>query len=366
MTDKTKEFINKAIKVHGNKYDYSKVKYENNLKEVIIICKVHGDFLQLPKTHKRGNGCIECGREKTVNSKKSNTEDFIKKANIIHHNKYNYSKVIYNKAIDKVIIICEVHGEFLQTPNTHLDGSGCYDCGKLTMAKKQSLTKDEFIEKSIKIHGNNYDYSKVEYINNNTNIIIICKEHGEFSQTPQSHLTGSRCYECSIISSIEKRTKTTSNFIEESIKKYGNIFDYSKTVYKKCDENIIIICKEHGEFEQTPSTHLNSSYCCPKCVSNNIGKCNNSNSVEFIEKAIKIHGNKYDYSKVKYIKANHKVIIICKEHGDFEQVPNSHLNGNGCYNCGKLTMAKKQSLTKDEFIEKSIDIHGNIYDYSKV
>ena len=61
MSDKTIEFINKSKEVHGDKYDYSKVVYENNLKEVLIICKKHGEFLQLPKTHKRGSGCNSCG-----------------------------------------------------------------------------------------------------------------------------------------------------------------------------------------------------------------------------------------------------------------------------------------------------------------
>jgi hypothetical protein len=92
----TEQFIIEAKEKHADKYDYSKVVYENNLKEVIITCKEHGEFLQLPKTHKRGNGCKDCGREKTMNGKKSNTNDFIKKSNIIHNNKYDYSKVEYN------------------------------------------------------------------------------------------------------------------------------------------------------------------------------------------------------------------------------------------------------------------------------
>ena len=362
----TEQFIIEAKEKHGDKYDYSKVEYENNLKEVIIICKEHGEFLQLPKTHKRGNGCKDCGREKTINGKKSNKNDFIKKAKEIHGDKYDYSKVEYIKANEKVVIICKEHGEFQQTPNSHLYGAGCKKCSTEINSDKQRKTLEEFIIEACEKHGDNYDYSKVDYINYNTIVLIICKEHGEFQQTPNNHLSGKKCYKCSILSRIEKRTKTTDKFIKEAKEKHGDKFDYSKTNYNNCNEQIIIICKEHGEFQQTPISHLNGSICCQKCVLNNIGKWNNSNSNEFIEKSNVIHNNKYDYSKVEYINANKKVVLVCKIHGDFEITPNSHLNGSGCYYCGKLNMAQKQSLSKEEFVQKSIDIHGNIYDYSKV
>jgi len=101
----TKQFIIDATLIHEDKYDYSKVVYENNLKEVIIICKEHGEFLQLPKTHKRGNGCKDCGFIIMKNKQKSNTYDFINKSIIKHGDKYDYSKVVYINAFTKVIII---------------------------------------------------------------------------------------------------------------------------------------------------------------------------------------------------------------------------------------------------------------------
>ena len=116
-TQSTEQFIIEAKEKHGNKYDYSKVVYENNLKEVIIICDKHGKFQQLPKTHKRGNGCKDCGREKTINGKKSNTNKFINKSKEIHGDKYDYSKVEYINTHTNVIIYCKKHKiEYLQTP----------------------------------------------------------------------------------------------------------------------------------------------------------------------------------------------------------------------------------------------------------
>lgn len=99
----TETFIEKAKAVHGDKYDYSKVEYNNILKEVIIICREHGEFEQLPKTHKRGNGCIKCGKDKASHARKNTLEEFIEKATQVHGAKYDYSKVEYKKSCQKVI-----------------------------------------------------------------------------------------------------------------------------------------------------------------------------------------------------------------------------------------------------------------------
>ena len=91
----TEEFIEKAKKIHGDKYDYSKVKYINNHIKVEIKCKEHGIFFQRPNGHLRGSECIKCGLNKISNIKRSNREEFIEKAIKVHGNKYDYSKVNY-------------------------------------------------------------------------------------------------------------------------------------------------------------------------------------------------------------------------------------------------------------------------------
>jgi hypothetical protein len=329
----TELFIEKAKEVHGNTYDYSKVNYQHNLKEVIIICKEHGDFLQLPKTHKRGNGCIKCGINSRTNKRTKSLDNFIIQTKNIHGDKYDYSKVEYYKSRDKIIIICKLHGEFEQTPNSHLQGNGCKKCSTEYISNLHRSNITNFINDAKKIHGDKYDYSKVNYINCKTNIIIICKQHGEFEQIPQGHLSGNGCNKCGRILAIKNKTKTKEEFINKTVEVHGTKFDYSKVNYINISTNIIIICKLHGEFQQTPSKHLQSKTCCPLCVLNNIGKWNNSNSINFITKSIKIHGNIYDYSKVNYKKAIENVIIICKDHGEFKITPNSHLNGSGCSKC---------------------------------
>lgn len=126
-----KEFIDRANKVHCNKYDYTNFIYRNMHTKGSITCSIHGDFQQTPHNHLRKQGCPECAKLKYGAYQKSNTEDFIKKAKQVHHNKYDYSMVEYKNNYTKICIICPEHGEFFQKPNDHLKSHGCPECGKI-------------------------------------------------------------------------------------------------------------------------------------------------------------------------------------------------------------------------------------------
>jgi hypothetical protein len=327
--NKTEEFIKKAIKIHKNKYDYSKVNYVNTSTKVLIICKEHGEFQQMPQNHLNGSICHKCSGKY-----KLSTEEWIEKAKECHRDKYNYSKVNYTSIRNKVIIICKIHGEFEQMPQNHLNGLICHKC-----SCKYKLTTEEWIEKAKEVHGKKYDYSKVNYLNNKKDIIIICKEHGEFEQFPQNHLNGSICHKCS-----GNYTPTTEEWIEKAKEVHGDKYNYSKVNYINSNTKVIIICKEHGEFEQIPTLHINKCQCgCVKCWYNEMKLIYSSNTSEFIEKAKTIHGDKYDYSKVNYNNSETKVKIICKEHGEFEQKPNNHINNKcGCPKCNPTGYSKSQ------------------------
>ena len=191
------DFIEKSKKIHGNKYDYSKVDYINSATKVCIMCPEHGEFLQLANDHVQGSGCTECSRHKRSLSTRSDQHIFIKKSKKIHGNKYDYSKVDYINSRTKVSIICPEHGEFSVIPNAHISmKSGCPVCGEIKNRENKRETTDIFIEKSKKIHGNKYDYSKVDYVANKTKVCIICPEHGEFWQTPNGHKNGNSCPRC--------------------------------------------------------------------------------------------------------------------------------------------------------------------------
>ena len=184
----TEKFVEKARKVHGNKYDYSKVEYKNAHTKVCITCPIHGEFWQIPNDHLNGCGCPKCKIDKITLLKKGTTNTFIEKAKKVHGDKYDYSKVNYINAKTKICIICPIHGEFWQTPNKHLNGEGCIKCGIQNQSNSKKCTIKDFIERAKKVHGNKYDYSKVEYINNKTKVCIVCPEHGEFWQEPSSHI----------------------------------------------------------------------------------------------------------------------------------------------------------------------------------
>lgn len=192
------EFITKAKLKHGDKYDYSKIKYTSVQHKVCIICPEHGEFWQRAGSHiVKGCGCELCGNVIKGKKLSLSKDNFLIRANKIHKNKYDYSKVEFKHSENKVSIICPEHGEFLQTVHGHLNGKGCSKCANENNGKRSRLTKEQFIINSKLKHGDKYDYSKVEYIDNRTKVIIICPVHGEFYQAPSSHASqGHGCPRC--------------------------------------------------------------------------------------------------------------------------------------------------------------------------
>lgn len=258
----TVDFINKATIIHGDKYNYSKVNYINSKSKVIILCPKHGEFEQTAFVHLKGGQCIKCIRDEYRNRYVSNTINFIEKSKIIHGDKYDYSKVEYISAHNCVDIICKKHGCFKQTPTRHLSGSGCQLCAIESRINKNSSTTDEFIYKSRIVHGNKYDYSKVEYISAISNVNIICNLHGSFLQIPNSHLNGSGCPECSKLYSHNRLDLL--EFINKSNSIHNNKYNYSKSVYINQLTKIEIICDLHGSFWQAPTNHYKGQGC-PVC-----------------------------------------------------------------------------------------------------
>ena len=267
MNKKNEQFIERATTVHGDKYDYSKVAYKNCDTKVCIICPIHGEFYQTPYLHNHGCGCPLCGKEKSDKAKTSNTPLFIEKSIKKHNSKYNYSKVNYINNSTKVCIMCPEHGEFWQTPSSHLKGSGCPKCYNKKKLTLFNHSKKQFIERATTVHGDKYDYSKVIYTNARKKVCIICPEHGEFWQTPTSHNRGCGCPKCALENKRIIKLLDINKFIENAKKMHGNKYDYSKAIYIGAKEKIEILCPIHGEFWQTPDAHMHGSGC-QKCANN--------------------------------------------------------------------------------------------------
>lgn len=281
--------------------------------------------------------------------KKLTQEEVIERARIVHGDRYDYSLVDYVNIDEKICIICKDHGIFWQSAYVHLNGCGCPKCRAEKLSKMTASTKEVFTEKARLKHGDLYDYSKVEYVNSRTKVEIICKEHGSFWQTPKNHLNGTGCPVCA---GLQK--KTSNLFIEESIKVHGNKYDYSKVEYKGNKIKVCIICPIHGEFWQTPNSHLRGRGC-DKC-----GGSSDLTKEEFIKKANKIHNGRYNYTLVDFKNTSVKVKIICPIHGIFEQTPHNHLNGAGCPVCrtskGELSI-KNYLDSKNIFYKHQYRMH---------
>lgn len=200
------EFVSRSKIAHGDLYSYDMVKFENTKKPVTIICKIHGEFSQLPKTHMNGHGCKKCGGKLVFN-----TEDFISQSNIIHGFMYTYDKTVYVASDKKVTITCSHHGDFFQEPHVHLKGHGCSRC-----TNKHNYSTDEFINAANQTHNCRYYYHLTDYTNNNTKVRVICSTHGEFEQNPYLHMNGSGCPDCVSESTASKAVSEMITWLNEN------------------------------------------------------------------------------------------------------------------------------------------------------
>jgi very-short-patch-repair endonuclease len=253
----TEQFIQKAKIKHGDKYDYSKVNYTGYYNKVIIICPIHGEFNQVASNHLQGQGCPKCKGDNNIKVHLHTKEKFVKSAIKKHGDKYDYSKVNYIRSNKKIIIICPIHGEFKQKPNTHLNGRGCPKCGIIQRAKTHTKTNNFFIKQAKIIHGNKYDYSLTQYKNSKCKVKIICRKHGIFEQMPFSHLYGKGCEKCGYIIVSNKLCSSKDEFIKKAKKIHGNNYDYSEVNYKNQVVKVKIFCKKCKQFfYQSTQNHL--------------------------------------------------------------------------------------------------------------
>jgi hypothetical protein len=318
-------FITISNKIHKNTYNYTNTVYLNANSDVDIICEHHGLFKQRPSAHMSGQGCPKCAGKNKTNSEVVN--EFV----TVHKDKYDYSLVNYVNQKTPLKILCKEHGIFEQTYNTHKNGHGCPKC------VGRNKTNEQFIKQAKKIHNNKYNYSLVDYNKSNDKIKIICPIHGEFEQNSNNHLNGNGCPKCKGLSIIEKKTKTTEQFISEAKLVHGDKYDYSLVEYKNCKDCIKIKCVEHGEFEQTPEIHL-SGCGCQKC------------------------GFKYNYNEIMisdFIKSlniktinNSRKIISPLELDIFIPSHNVAIEYNGLYWHSEINKPSNYHLNKTEMCEK--------------
>ena len=346
----TAEFIIQAKVVHGDRYDYSNTVYKTNKKPIEFLCLSCKKTINLTaNNHLIGFGCKKCHPRFPKGGDLLSQEVAIKHFKSIHGDRYDYSKVKYLGSGKKVAIICkECDQTFMQTPRVHKRGSGCPACNK-----NKKLTQEQVIEMFEIAHNGKYDYSKVVLENCKSKVEIICKQcNNTFWQRPSHHKRGSGCPYCANNTSISQE-----DIISSFIMAHGSKYSYNLVEYVNSTKLVTIKCNTcEYVFDQKPITHKRGSGC-PKCANNMI-----YTQDQILKYFIDTHGDRYDYSRVKYKNSLTKVEIgcnLCEQW--FFQKPTEHKRGSGCPNCHCSSLIKQEVI-----VDQFKDTHGTDYDYSKV
>lgn len=298
------DVIDRFIKVHGDKYDYSKFNFINTNSKSVIICKYHGEFLQTPSKHFY-QGCKKC----LILNSKYKIDELIKKLYLIHGDKYKFE--IDSNYVDTgsyIHMICS-HGKHDIKASSALRGQGCIYC------TGQKWHNDDLTKKLNIIHNNKYSYIKID----KKDIKAECKLHGIFEIKKDKHLMGYGCRKCS-----PRKSYDTDFFISVIKTKFDN-YTFDRCIYKKFKDKVIITCNEHGDFEQYPQ-YLLEGHGCKKCSL----KYTNE---EFLN-ICKIKHPEIDHSEAFYNGTQKKVKLRCNIHGHFYQMAGYYLStSKGCPNC---------------------------------
>ena len=191
------KFIENANLIHSSKYKYCNINYINAHSKINILCKLHGFFAQTPSNHLAGKGCKKCGYKTRGDKNKDSKTSVLRKFKNKHGKKYDYSLMVYSGTDIKIKILCRKHGVFEQTPNKHISGNGCRKCANERCAAKSiKKAKESLIANFKKVHGDQYIYNNVHYINSKIKVKITCRIHGEFEQLPRKHIKGQGCSFC--------------------------------------------------------------------------------------------------------------------------------------------------------------------------
>lgn len=258
------DFIERAGKVHGSKYDYSDINYINTSTKVIIKCIKHNfEFKIIPSKHLVGQGCSKCANEIQSNSKKKDLGKLItelkSRRNISH---IDFSEAVYISSHDKIKLSCKKHDvHFSKTPIKLLAGRDCPECGEENRLSKRRLSNSSFKKQAEKLHGSLYNYDSVQFLNREDKVDIRCDQHGMFSISVKSHLNGNGCTKCSLERRSNYKRKKLDVFIEEAKQVHGTKFNYEHVIYKNAHTKVIIECPIHGSIQITPCHHLRGQGC---------------------------------------------------------------------------------------------------------
>lgn len=368
QADTKTSFINKSVARYGkDRFDLSEVIYQGSKVKVAIRCIRHDHtFLTRPGAFLRASiesgGCHKCKAEAKGRKLRllyaDTKEEFIGKAKSIWGDRFDYSEVKYTNNHSKVVIRCIAHDlHFSISPSNHKSGPGCPACKTQAIKCALSMSQVDFEEICRSIHGNEYIYG--EYSGMNSPIRIKCLVHGWFTQIANDHRRGSKCNKCAISARAQVLRMGRDEYISRAEIAHGFKYDYSMLEYHSLKDNIVAICPIHGQFTINAGNHIGGRGC-QACSRDQQKRLQLLSTEEFISKARLVHGDTYDYSMSDYLGIKEPIRITCPTHGDFVQIPNYHLSGNGCQKCGDENKGKDSIasfLRNSEWSDKTCHLY---------
>ena len=349
----TEQWIEKARKVHGQKYDYSKTKYLNAKVKVIVTCPDHGDFEINPSNHIQPSlkrGCKGCSGGKFSNwdnaQKRLSQDSFIKRVSYAAPLNLDFSKAIYRGLKKTVTVVCKLHGEFEAWPSNLFSGQNCSECASAIGGKKRRLSSKDIKERITQRFGKKYiiDQSSIKMATEP--VRLKCSKHGWFDGLIGNLISSSGCPKCTHEKTTILRSRSQTLSKEKLIARFrsihGNFYDYSKTEPEGTQSSVLINCKKHGEFPQRVYSHLEGKGC-PSCGAERKIADARLSQGEIYARLSKINGGIFIYPPNCGLDLKEKIPIICREHGIFYQPLRIHLKGNGCSECSQSLGAKRVS-----------------------
>lgn len=356
----TDDFIKRARQKHGDFYDYSETIFSTSHEPVVVICPVHGRFVQKAYQH-LNHGCRHCSNARASAKRVTSLEEFISRAMSKHGSRYDYSHVRFSRQHDQIEIACPKHGVFKQIANDHLKGHGCRVCANEQHAAarrgKLVLTADEISRRGKQVHGDAYRYEKVIYRGPLVKITITCPQHGDFEQLANNHLAGYGCTKCA----AENLRQPFHEFERRSRERHGDRYDYAS--YTAIDEPVGIVCSEHGLFYQRGSDHIKGSGC-PACARNQRAELIRLPVGDFVERIRDRFGSLLDFDSNHYIDLATPIEFVCGIHGSSVEAPEAVLSRkHPCVKCANEARAVALAHDQSSFEARARSVHGGKYEY---
>ena len=343
--------------------------------KVLCRCNIHNTSKYVNLRHFLAGDSCGCADCTTILRRTKNKQDYIDKFIKIYGDSYSFDKLNYIDLKSPGVITCKKHGDFeLSQIRYAFDHTPCPLCDEENFRIKRNET---YLERLNEKYGNQYEWLTTDFGDYYADYVeFICKKHGNVKQTLSVLLNtededGYACQKCK----KERSNIRQSYTLEEAINKAKTIENCKYYDFKYVTEWLGVkhkykfVCTKHGcEFEQTFDSLLNNqANGCKDCIVERLKAQDNLGVEDFIKQARKVHGERFDYSKVEYVNYKTPVCIICDKHGEFWQTPGNHLNGCGCQKCRNSRLETKVRTILEnnniEYIqEKSLrDLTGKMF-----